>query len=858
MKNCYGIDIGTTFITVFSKNDNRIVLRKRHRGKAASMLKKLFAESGTGSVAAFTGKSAGEFSKTLGDAYLSETSALSSFLINSKPFHDGSGSIIDIGASSLTRYTVRNNEIIDISSNSLCAAGTGLFLEEQAERLGIDLEKSSALEIENPPSIASRCTVFAKSDLIHHQQEGRTKDEMWAGMCRALAVSAANTLFKGSDIKGEIILTGGVSMNREVARWFKKLFPLAFWLIPSHSEAALAAGASYTASTPVSEIDLNIFTPPAKTEKMPALILKKSRYPHFTDPVVDTDRNEIRVHRDTSGISEIILGMDIGSTSTKIAVLSTGGEPLLDIYRKTEGDPVNAAKHVFKSLFSVINPVKTKIAAFGTTGSGRKLIGEIFGADSIVNEITAHGRGAVSFFPDVETIFEIGGQDAKYIRVQNGFVTDVNMNYVCAAGTGSFVEEQARKLEIPVQNAGTVTEGIEPPLTSDRCTVFMEQDIRSLLKQGFMKEEVLASVLYSVTKNYLNRVVGNRRINSEKIFFQGATARNKGLVAAFENLLGVEVVVSPFCHVMGCIGAALIAYEEIQPSSQPSPLNKGEGEEDPLSIFKGKGTGIGFSRFIGADAVDVEVSSRTEICRLCNNFCRINFISRNGGSEFSWGYMCGRDPSGKGRKELPEFRLFAEKRASFFKAVKVEKPAAKIGIPLAIANHTYLPLWREMFSILGIETEISSAVTSVKIREMSSKYSTSDFCFPLKTSIGHTVDLINRGLPVFFPAMIAAEQSVKTAISFFCPYVESAPAVIKSTLAKNGIDISSKLADPVIDLRLSDEKNGEYIFNSLRKMFPVNRKEIVKAFSTAHRNFIKNSEELVKTGETYLAETTKA
>ncbi|HPS31158.1 MAG TPA: acyl-CoA dehydratase activase, partial [bacterium] len=846
MKDHFGVDIGTTFITVFSKNSNSVIVRKRHRGKTASILRKLFAETSSDSTVAITGKSAKEFSGSLGNAYVSEASAINSLLANHQFFRDGTGSIIEIGASSLTRYTIKNNQISDISSNSLCAAGTGLFLEEQAERLGIDLEKAGALDIEDPPKIASRCTVFAKSDLIHHQQEGRTKEEMWAGMCRALAVSAANTLFKGSDIKGDILLIGGVSLNREVTRWFKRLFPLAFWTITDNSEAFSAMGAAYCASVKISDINLDAFTPPAKTDKMPKLILKKSRYPEFIDPVIDADKNEIRIHADISSVNEVILGMDIGSTSTKIAVLSKNGIPLLDIYRKTEGDPVNAAKKVFRSLFSVLNPVQTKIAAFGTTGSGRKLVGEIFGADAIVNEITAHGRGTVSFFPDVETIFEIGGQDAKYIRVHNGLVADVNMNYVCAAGTGSFVEEQARKLDIPVQNAGTVTEGIEPPVTSDRCTVFMEQDIRSLLKQGYFKEEVLASVLYSVTKNYLNRVVGNRKISKEKIFFQGATARNKGLVAAFENLLGVEVVVSPFCHVMGCIGAALIAYEEIQPQLTLAP-----------SLLRKEGNDIQ-SRFIGHDAVEIEISSRTEVCKLCNNFCRINYISRNGGNEFSWGYMCGRDPMEPFRKEMDEFRLFTHKRADFFKSTKVEKPIGKVGIPLAIVNYTYLPLWREMFNLLNIQVEISSAVTSQRIKETSSKFSTSDFCFPLKTSIGHTAELISRNIPVFFPAIISAEQSVKTAISFFCPYVESAPSVIKSTLQKNGMDISARLIDPVVDLRLTDEKNSEYIYNSLKKVFPVNKKEVTKAFSKAYKDFRKNCDELVETGEKYLAETTNA
>ncbi|HOG43940.1 MAG TPA: acyl-CoA dehydratase activase [bacterium] len=850
MNDRLGIDIGTTFITVFSQNRNSVIVRKRHRGKAASILKKIFGEAGTSSSVKFTGKSAKEFSSVLNEAYIPETTAINNYLKKHSPFMSGSGTIIDIGASSLTKYVIKNNAISDISSNSLCAAGTGLFLEEQAERLGIDLEKASSLDIDDPPNIASRCTVFAKSDLIHHQQEGRTKDEMWAGMCKALAVSAANTLFKGAEIKGEIAIIGGVSMNCEVVRWFKKLFPLAFWVIPENSEAITAIGAMEGAVTPSTKIDLDSFIPPVKDELMPPLKLRKSKYPDFIDPSVDVLKNEIRIHSDISKISDVIIGMDIGSTSTKIAMLSTNGTPLLDIYRKTEGDPVNASKKIFKALFSLINPIETKIVSFGTTGSGRKLVGEIFGADAIVNEITAHGRGAASFFPEVETIFEIGGQDAKYIRMKNGFVNDVNMNYVCAAGTGSFVEEQSRKLDIPVQNAGTVTENIAPPVTSDRCTVFMEQDIRSLLKQGYMKEEVLASVLYSVTKNYLNRVVGNRKISRDKIFFQGATARNKGLVAAFENLLDVEVVVSPFCHVMGCIGAALIAYDEVTQGAinhAPTPLTT---HDSPLTISP--------SRFIGPDSVDMEVTSRTEICKLCNNLCRINFIKRNGADEFSWGYMCGREPGLDKRKEIDEFRMIRERNREFYKSSNIDNAIGRIGIPMALSMHTYYPLWLKMFEKLNIKIEISSTVTSARIKAAGSKYSSSDFCFPMKASIGHAAELIERKIPIFFPSMIAAEQSVKTAISFFCPYVESAPSVIISSLEKNGIDASSYILDPVIDLRLSVEKNSEYIFNKLKKLFPVTKKEVVKAFGAAYSHFIIKEHEQTEKGENYLAEMTAA
>lgn len=825
MTKHYGIDIGTTFITVIS--DNEIIFRKRHKGKISSVITKVFANISKDAVVAFTGKSAKEFTDLLGDAFISETAALNLKLKNDSPFRDGTGSIVDIGASSLTKYSVINNEIINISSNSLCAAGTGLFLEEQAERLSIDLEKAPALDIDNPPNIASRCTVFAKSDIIHHQQEGRSKDEMWAGMCKALTISATNTLFRGAEVQGNIALIGGVSLNPEVVRWFKHLFPNALWIIPKNSEAFIAEGASFSAKVDKNTIDPKKIVHTTKSEKMPPLILKKSSYPEFVKPTDDDLNNEIRKHADINSFTEVIIGMDIGSTSTKIAVLSTEGKPILDIYRKTGGDPTDAGKKIFKALFRIINPEKTKILSFGTTGSGRKLNGEIFGADAIVNEITAHAKGTLFFFPDVETIFEIGGQDAKYTSIENGFVKDVNMNYVCAAGTGSFVEEQARKLDIPIQQAGKVTEGIEPPVTSDRCTVFMEQDIRFLLKQGFFKEEVLASVLYSIVKNYLNRVVGNRKISSDKVFFQGATARNKGLVAAFENLLDIEVVVSPFCHVMGCIGAALISYEKV--------LEKGTK-----------------SKFIGPLAANINVTSRTETCKLCNNLCRINFIKSDGGKEISWGYMCGRDPELPKRKEMEEFELFSYHKSHFFSKKKVENTGAKIGIPLALTSHSYYPLWKKLFENLNLDVVLSSPVTTAKIKGTSSKYSSSDSCFPLKTSIGHTAELLNKGIPAFMPAMIATEPVMETAISFFCPYEESAPSVIRSSLRRNGVKFLNKLIDPVIDFRLPIEKNAEYIYESMKNIIPLKKKDVVKAFKKAYEEFNDEILNRISTGEKYL------
>jgi predicted CoA-substrate-specific enzyme activase len=327
--------------------------------------------------------------------------------------------------------------------------------------------------------------------------------------------------------------------------------------------------------------------------------------------------NEVRLHGEICDGARLALGVDIGSTSTKMAVVDAATKKVIaDIYRKTEGNPLGAAAKIFGSLEGLLAGRKVEIAALGTTGSGRKLVGEIAGADTIVNEITAHYRGAHFTDPDIETIIEIGGQDSKYIRAQDGMVVDCNMNFVCAAGTGSFIEEQAHRLGFDIREVGEIVHGLESPRASDRCTVFMEQDINALLRDGFSRSEALAAVIRSIAKNYLNRVVGPRPLTGERIAFMGATARNRGLVAAFESLTGREIVVSPWCHVMGAFGAALIAIEA---------------------------TAGGKSRFRGLDAFCGDIAIAYETCGECPNGVPHAGVCSANGREESWGYLCGRE-----------------------------------------------------------------------------------------------------------------------------------------------------------------------------------------------------------------------
>ncbi|MCP4216621.1 MAG: hypothetical protein GY765_18360, partial [bacterium] len=898
MNRTFGIDIGSTFITVFEKQTGAVI-RTRHGGKIQAVLNEILHGINNGDTLVFTGKAGKEIAEKLNGLYLDEAAAISCYLSGDNPFTKMSSpgkekrEIIDIGASSLTLYTINDNRVADITRNTLCAAGTGLFLEEQAERLDMDLEKAKDLDVKDPPLIASRCTVFAKSDLIHHQQEGRSKNEMWAGLCRSLVVSATNTLFRGREPKGKILLCGGVSLNREVIKWFRELYKNAEWIVPTNSEAITAAGAASTTGRVKEELTLSNETEQKEFAKMPPLELKRSTYPEMPEPTIDDHQNEIRIHGDLKKMKRVILGMDIGSTSTKLAVLDADDkQPLLDIYGRTAGDPVNAARNIFASFYETLDALQQEeskdgaekgcekgdrqekaevkkgdrqqeirdkreviVEAFGTTGSGRYLVGKIFGAGSIVNEITAHGRGTGHFFPDVETIFEIGGQDAKYIRLHDGFTADVNMNYVCAAGTGSFVEEQARKLDFKLEEIGDITTGIAPPVTADRCTVFMEQDLRMLLKEGFSREEALASVLYSVIKNYLTRVVGNRKINNKKIFFQGATARNKGLVAALENLLKVEVVVSPFCHLMGAVGAAIIAQEAQRETVLESDCFPTTDEMQQAQSKKKQLPDINMATdFPGRSAVHLEVSSRMDTCKLCRNFCRINYVSRAGGSEFSWGYQCGRDPLEQSRKEIAQFDLFGQRDRLFLRKKTEHSPTPAKGtitIINALFNHTFYPLWQEFFNRLGYNVRLSSRQTGTDIKKYSAAVASADFCFPFKTVLGHVVKALEKPDPMFLPYMIADKSLMKTAFAFFCPYMQSSASIVRSALQRNGVSTES-LVSPVIDLRKPIKETAVDIFQSLRGSLDVKKKAVITAFKKAFSNWEKATEDLQRSGSNLL------
>ena len=790
-----GIDVGSIFLKAVILEDGRPPRHvcEAHQGDPGRAVLAFAArEAGPDAVFRITGTHADALAAAAGTKPLDAIRAVIAGVAAAAP---GTTNVIDAGGSTLTLVVLGVDGALEgFTQNSLCAAGTGSFLDEQAARLGVSYDDASAFgRIEDPPPVATRCAVFAKSDITHRQQQGYTKAEMWAGLCKGMSHTIVQTLCRGRRLGGPTAIIGGVARNAEVVRWLAREIPGAFPPPGAHTLSALGAAvvARDEGGAPLAKLAAvqdAVEAGTAAFDRRPALTLVKSRFPSFQveETYDDEDGNEVRVIAWPAGDAVACwLGVDVGSTSTKVALVGDDGAVFADIYRRTLGDPVGAVRKLFDAVTRLGDRRGAAVTVRGaaTTGSGRQITGAVIGADVVVNEISAHARGASAALPGVETIFEIGGQDSKYIRLAHGVIADANMNYICAAGTGSFIEEIGRKMGFNVREIGRRAIGVAPPSTSDRCTVFMEQDVHSLLRRGASQEEAMAAVVYSVAQNYLNKVVGRRRVSKERVFFQGATARNQALVAAFENLLGVEIVVSPYCHVMGAYGAALIARDRLRVTAAATA-------------------------FIGLDLASRAVAMEKDECALCQNRCEI-FTARIAGVDEtpSWGYLCGREPGETAERRDEGYRPI-ELREQLWRgepAAARAKDRPTVGIPRALTTWMYLPLWRSFLEEVGLRPVLGPRNTE-EVRELGAREVPADFCFPVKVAHGQARYLLDRMRCAFVlaPDMIGAEENRATTNALFCPYVETFGSMTRNGCALRG-ESDERFLLPLIDMRWEEK-----------------------------------------------------
>ncbi len=815
MTEALGIDAGTLSLKLVYRNGSKIQHHfAEHSGEPLQTLNRLLEREQIDLKKTKTVVS-GKYAPLLASAcQLPVISPVSAILRNHQSASGKPVSyVVDIGSSGLSLAEITDGKLQRFETNSLCAAGTGAFLDQQMERLGLDYKSAGEIPIlDNAPAIASRCSVFAKSDLIHRQQEGYQIPELWNGLSKGLAHAAFSTLFKGVPVKGNVLFIGGLANNKVFLHYFSALLNGHELILPESpvfymAEALLNCAGTEAGRTPGVAAEINESGQQACEAVLKFTNTKALDHEHYRDQW----GNEIDIYQLRNGEEpDVFTGADIGSTSTKAVLIDKYGNVRLGIYARTRGNPVDAFKRVLKGIDQVCRDrsVSLRIKGLGTTGSGRKLIGHFAGADLVKNEITAHLKGAVKEFPDVKTIFEIGGQDAKYIRVDNGWMKDANMNYVCAAGTGSFLEEQAGNLGIPLDDIPDRCRNEFPPTASHRCTVFMEQDANQLLTKGLGKGQVMASVLYAVCKNYLHRVVQHRPVE-EPVLFLGATAKNKGLVEAFGNVLNKEILTSSYSHLMGAIGMAEMLRED-------TPVR---------------------TRFHGMHLKNVSVSIHEEVCSLCRNHCRItNMVSDDGNKMASWGYQCGREAADTPGIQTRHLDALSLLDGLVRKELPVHNPSGVLRYPKALHFFTYNPFWQHFFQALGIVLR-PEEVAPGKAGQYTGSDTVTDCCFPMKKAVAEASACMEGNPdPVFLPYHIQDTPNPRTANSFFCPLSQAFPAIMASTLGLREVDTSG-LIMPVVDFSKESKHNTEQLYKCLKSRYPVSRKRVRHAWDQAMEAF---------------------
>jgi len=767
--NLLGIDIGSVSISLAVINESDKVIHSAytfHKGQIAGCLKNLLAEIDLSQI-----RSIGYTSSTpkiLKHGTITDSRV--AYITAAQMLHPVMKALLIIGAEKfgLVSFTA-TGEYLNYKSNTSCAAGTGSFLDQQAERLNLDtIRKFSDMAFGNKgniPLIASRCAVFAKTDLIHAQQEGYSLEEICDGLCYGLARNIVDTVFINNTYSS-VIAAGGVALNKTVIRHLEKLANLTV-KVDEYANLYGAIGAALNCRENNLVLDNHIssaeqlvgFEIQEQKSYYPPLELKLSEYPDFDSngkyefqsryfsamEPVEVDLYQIL----KENIVSVFLGIDIGSTSTKAVLLSKNKNVIAGLYTRTSGQPLQAVQVIFEAIHDIEQKHKVlfNVIGAGTTGSGRKFAGKILGADIIVDEITAHARAAFELDPETDTIIEIGGQDSKFTVMNNGMVTFSVMNNVCAAGTGSFIEEQAKRLGCPLDEYSRRAEHARAPLASDRCTVFMERDLNHYLNEGYAVDEILASVLHSIRDNYLTKVALKGQIG-RKIFFQGATAKNKSLVAAFEQKLQKPIMVSKFCHLTGAMGTALELHDKNLTST----------------------------KFRGIDIYKKNIPVRSEICGLCTNNCKLKVAEIDNDTE-AYGFLCNRDYSGNkfvGNTAVP-FQLINKRKQLISFKPSVKGKSITIGIPAGLHLFEEIPFWRKFFDLMSIRTitseEYADAVKAGK------NLSEAEFCAPIAAMYGHVDYLLQKADYIFLPVYL--EQSHETGVNKkYCYYTQFVSSVI--------------------------------------------------------------------------------
>ena len=727
--------------------------------------------------------------------------------------------IVSAGGETFMVYALDDaGNISNVITGNKCASGTGEFFLQQLRRMNVTLEEASRWsETEVPYQVSGRCSVFCKSDCTHATNKGVPRSRVAAGLCRMMAEKILELLKKIP--KRHIMLTGGTAKNRMmVSRLRRHIDGL---IVPDQAPYFEALGAALWAldhSTRPFVGTRSLFSETAA--RFDRLLPLKDFQKQVTFKTMG---------RDTTRDGDVcLLGLDVGSTTTKAVLIRQVDNALLaSVYLRTNGDPVAASRKCYGVILNQIressDPATVRIVGLGVCGSGRQIAGLHALTDSVINEIIAHCTAAVHFDPDVDTLFEIGGQDAKYTHITAGVASDYAMNEACSAGTGSFLEESAQEtLGVGVQDIADIAlRGKRPPNFNDQCAAFIASDIKNAIHEGIHHQNIVAGLVYSICMNYTNRVKGHRPVGN-RIFMQGGVCYNRAVPMAMAALVEKPIVVPPEPGLMGAFGVALEVKKRLKAGLMaPAAFD--------LEALKNREAKYG-KRFI---------------CRAngnsCDRRCEIAMV-RIDGKNVPFGGACNRYYNLRKRIHVDADALdLVKQRQDIFLNVEntpltEQSPRSKrptVGINRSFLFHTYYPLYSTFFGCLGFDVLVPDTPSRQGIAERGAA-----FCYPAELSHGFFHRLVSTAPPpdyLFLPQVkaVPAERIENNAV--LCPFVQGEPYFLRTTFRRHlkGIGMTAdRVLSPILDLTSGLEAARSPLVKTARKM-GVSRRQAVDAFNRA-------------------------
>lgn len=758
-----GLDVGSTTIKCIALDENGKILYRsyeRHYSKItekmAELLKRLRDELPGGENAELTvsGSAGMGISQTCRLPFVQEVYATRIAVGKLIPDTDV---IIELGGEDAKILFLSGG--MEVRMNGSCAGGTGAFIDQMATLLNISLDEmdSMAAQYEKIYTIASRCGVFAKSDIQPLLNQGARKTDVSASIFAAVANQTIAGLAQGRPITGKVLYLGGpLTFLSQLRESFDKALHVK-GVCPENSLYYVALGAAYCSAE---QIDLGtaiesiekygvtgkfLFIPPL-FENEAEYEAFKARHAQCKAPTGDI----------AAYMGDAYLGIDAGSTTVKAVVMGKDGEILDSVYRSNSGNPVPIIRDYLLGLYQKYPQLH--FASSAVTGYGEELLKNAFGIDCGIVETVAHFTAAKHFRPNVDFVIDIGGQDMKCFKIRNGAIDNIFLNEACSSGCGSFLQTFANTLGYQIEDFAKLGLFAKHPVDlGSRCTVFMNSQVKQAQKDGATTEDISAGLSVSVVKNAIYKVirVPNAEELGRNIVVQGGTFLNDAVLRVFEKELGVEVTRPDISGLMGAYGAALYAKKK---SNGNTTLI---GREE-LEHFKH----------------EVRVTN----CGLCSNNCRLTINIFGGNRRFIGGNRCER-PVTKRAASGNETNLYAWKLELLRSYKPVPGPRGKIGFPMGLNFYEMLPFWHAFFTSLGFEVVLSPLSSRELYLNGQSTIPSDTVCFPAKLMHGHVQALVDEGVKnIFYPCMSYNFDEGISDNHYNCPVVAYYPEVIAANM----------------------------------------------------------------------------